>query len=344
MIMKRGIQKFIGLGLAVILIGGLTSCSSGSGSKHSSPMSVNNAEYKSDQAMQEEYEAYDDLQVMGGASTQMYSTAEAPATQPYASERKLIKTVDMSVETKAYDTLLETLDNQIAIAGGYVENFNSYNGSMYYGSKGLRYADMTIRIPKDQLATFLDIVSGISNVVNRSENVEDITLTYVDLKSHKEALVVEQTRLLELLEIAESIEDIIVIEERLSNVRYHIGSMESQLRTYDNKVDYSTVRLNINEVQDLTPVLEETVWERITAGFTNSIKNIAEGFVEIGVWFMINIPYILIWAVVITLIIVLARLSFRKKKVNKKANPYDVMQNPQGIQNVTGEKEESNIK
>lgn len=337
--MKRGIHKFIGLGLAVILIGGLTSCSSGPVTKQSMSMPNSNAEYKSDQAYpQEEYLESYDLEEMGVGSTYVNATGEeAPVTQPYATERKLIKTVDMSVETKAFDTLLETLDSQITTAGGYIESFNSYNGSMYSSSRGSRNADMSIRIPKDQLEAFLDTVSSITNVVNRSENVEDITLSYVDLKSHKEALEVEQTRLLELLEKAESIEDIIKIEERLSNVRYHIGSMESQLRTYDNKVDYSTVYLNINEVQELTPVSEETVWERISVGFVHSIKNIAEGFVEIGIWFMINIPYILIWGVVITVLILFARISVKKKKANKKVNPYDAMQNSQEIQKSTDE-------
>lgn len=339
--MKRGIQKFIGFGLAVILIGGLTACGSNSMPKQSMLM-----EQKSDSAYpQEEYAESYALDGMGAGSIYGNATGEeASVTQPSASERKLIKTVDMSVETKEFDELLETLNSQIASAGGYVENFNSYNGSMHSSYRGTRNADMSIRIPKDQLDSFLDTISGITNVVSRSENVEDITLSYVDLKSHKEALEVEQARLLELLEKAESIEDIIVIEERLSNVRYQIGSMESQLRTYDNKVDYSTVYLNINEVQELTPVSEETAWERISFGFVNNIKNIAKGFVEMGIWILINIPYIFIWVVVITIIILLARLSVKKNKANKKVDPNVTVQNSQQIQNTVNNQEQINSK
>ena len=68
-----------------------------------------------------------------------------------------------------------------------------------------------------------------------------MTLQYVDLESHKKALTTEQDRLIELMEQAETVEDIITIEGRLSEVRYQLESMESQLRTYDNKIDYSTV-------------------------------------------------------------------------------------------------------
>mgnify|MGYP000544403695 CR=1 FL=1 len=48
-------------------------------------------------------------------------------------------------------------------------------------------------------------------MTSRSENVQDVTLTYVDLQSHRDALQTEQERLLQLLEQAESIEDIITM-------------------------------------------------------------------------------------------------------------------------------------
>ncbi len=96
----------------------------------------------------------------------------------------------------------------------------------------------------------------------------------MDLESHKKALVTEQDRLLELMEQAETVEDIITIEGRLSEVRYQIESMESQLRTYDNKVDYSTVYLYINEVRRYSPSEEAGVGERIKSGFLKSLDGV----------------------------------------------------------------------
>jgi hypothetical protein len=74
----------------------------------------------------------------------------------------------------------------------------------------------------------------------------------VDLESHKKALQEEEKRLLSFMEDAESIEDLITIEDRLTNVRYQLESMESQLRTYDNQVNYSSVHMNIEEVETIT--------------------------------------------------------------------------------------------
>ncbi len=234
------------------------------------------------------------------------------------SDRKLIKTVDLNVETKEFDLVLSTLEDQVDELGGYIEQMDSYNGSSYSGSSYRnRNASLVIRIPKEKLSGFLDTISGISNVVNRSEYVEDVTLAYVDVESRRNTLRTEQERLLALLGQAESIEDIIVIEERLSNVRYELERMESQLRTYDNKVDYSTVYLYVDEVKELTPVVEETTWERITGGFADSLKDIGNNIKEIFIWFVINIPYIVIWAVVIIVIVVITKKQLKKRRDRK---------------------------
>lgn len=259
-----------------------------------------------------------------------YAMDEAPAENGGAetgeeavvpdSERKLIKTVDLNVETKEFDLVMSTLEEQVNALGGYIEQMDTYNGSSYSGYRRSRNASMTLRIPKDKLTGFLATISEISNVVNRSEYVEDVTLDYVDVESRRNSLRTEQDRLIALLEQAESIEDIISIEDRLSIVRYELERMESQLRTYDNKVDYSTVNIYIDEVQELTPVEEETTWERISGGFTASLQNIGDSIKETAVWFIIHIPYIIIWGIVILICILILRRFRRKRRERRQKN------------------------
>ncbi len=236
------------------------------------------------------------------------------------SARKLIKTVDINVETKEFDQVMATLEQQVNSMGGYIEHMETYNGSTYSGYQSARDANLTIRIPKDRLEVFLNTISDISNVVRRSENVEDVTLAYVDIESRRNALQTEQERLLELLAIAENVEEIIIIEDRLSSVRYELESMESQLRTYDNKIDYSTVYLYIEEVRELTPIVEETVWQRITGGFAESLEDIGYGFVEFGIWFIVHIPYMVIWVVIIIVAVVICKTVRKKRRIHKQKN------------------------
>lgn len=246
------------------------------------------------------------------------------------SQRKLIKTVNMTVETKEYDALMSTLTDRVKALGGYIERMDAYNGSSYSGSRSARNASLTIRIPKDKLDGFLETVSAAGNVISRSDNVEDVTLTYVDLESHKEALEVEQERLLAYLEQAETIEDMITLESRLSNVRYQLESMESQLRTFDNQVDYSTVYISIEEVKELTPVPvdEPTRWERLTEGFVESLKDVGNGILDFLIWIVVHLPYIAVWAVVIIGIILIIR-GIRKHSKKKKAKKLEMMQKKQ---------------
>lgn len=261
--------------------------------------------------------------VENGQASSGSDVADKSQTQEPLADRKLIKTVNMSVETKEFDVLLENLENKVTQLGGYIENLESYNGSVYSSYKSSRNANLTIRIPQHQLNVFLDEVGSISNVLRRSENVQDITLTYVDLESHKKVLETERDRLIELLKQAQELEDILTIESRLTEVRYQLESMEAQLRTYDNRVNYSTVHLSINEVLELTPVVEETPWQRISGGFVDSLKNVGHGLVEFVIWFIVSIPYFVIWGVVITIIVFIIKglkKIFKSGKKKKNGN------------------------
>ena len=260
--------------------------------------------------------------------------------------RKLIKTVNLDVETEEFDVLMTALEQRVASLGGYIEDMSSYNrgnnySSDYIGTKHLRYAGMTIRIPKENLDAFLSTVAEQSNVVSRSESVTDVTLQDVDLESHKKALLAEQDRLLELMERAETIEDIIAIEGRLSEVRYQLESMESQLRTFDNKIDYSTVYLSIDEVEQYTPTDQTSVGQRISSGFMESLRGVGRGISNFAIWFVIHLPYIVVWAVIIVVTVLIIRAickTIAKRRLKKgmtNNNPYAAKKqqnNPYGTQ------------
>ncbi len=239
---------------------------------------------------------------------------ESSSTSATNQERKLIKTVDMTVETQTFDEMLAAVEQQVQELGGYIESMNTYYGSIYSSYTPVRDASMTIRVPKENLSVFLNAVSQVGNVTNRSEEIEDVTLTYVDMESHKEALQTEHDRLLELLENAQSLEDIIVIESRLSEVRYEIESMESQLRTFDNQVEYSTVYLNINEVEVFTPIEEESIIDRIANGFVENLRDIGNGIVELFIWFVINIPYFALLAIIVVVVVLIVRICIKKSE------------------------------
>ena len=306
--MKKGKEKCKVLLLSLVL--GLLA--SGCGSASSTSAAQNSAAYDTAAsieiasetgALAEEYGIED-----------VYDAGAGTVALPAETQRKLIKNVDLEVETENFDDLLLTVGDKTDRLGGYIEE--SYNGSNYYG-RGTRNASLTIRIPAEKLNEFLSDISDISNVVSRNESVTDVTLQYVDMESHKKVLLAEQERLLELLEQAENIEDIINLESRLSEVRYQIESMESQLRILDNQVSYSTVYLYIDEVTKLTPVKEQSVWEKISTGFVNSLHQVGDDFVNFVIGLIIALPYLIVWAVIILILVLIIRFIIRRRKKKK---------------------------
>jgi len=179
--------------------------------------------------------------------------------------QKLIKDVSMSVETKTFDDFINEITTQIGSIGGYVENSDVSGGSYQY--ENYRSGYIVARIPAERLDGFVKIVKERGNVIRTSEQTTDVTLQYVDTESRLKALKIEQETLMTLLENATKMEDIIAIQSQLTQVRYEIESKESQIRTYDNLVNYSTVRIDITEVQRETQVETKSFTSQISKTF-----------------------------------------------------------------------------
>lgn len=231
--------------------------------------------------------------------------------------RKLIKTVNISAQTTDFDAVTASIKNKAESAGGYIENSGIY-GSTYYNGDG-RYADYTIRIPSDRLDGFLDDALKEVNILSRNENVEDITLRYTDLESKVNALNTEQERLTELMAEADSVDAVIAIETRLSEVRYELESIKSSLKVYDNQVDYSTVYLSLREVKVTSAVGEASFADKISSGFRSNMLGLCQ-FAENAVIFVITgLPVFIVLLIPVGIIVWLVRRLIRRVKRRKTA-------------------------
>ena len=235
---------------------------------------------------------------------------------PVLTDRKLIKTVSMEVETEHYDDLVAALEEKLTALGGYTENRQT--GS--YG-KTRRWSEMTIRIPAGSLNGFVAHVTESANVLRTSEETVDVTVQYSDTEAKIAALETERTRLMELLAEAGNLSEILEIEARLSDVTYELERYESRKRGYDNQITYATVHLRIEEVEVLTPMEEPTVWTRIRDGFMDSLEGVGDGIVDFFVYLIAGSPYIVVFGAVLFGIIALARKQSRKAQEKKQSPP-----------------------
>ena len=254
-----------------------------------------------------------------GKGTNNVTFSAGGATTPAQTGQKLIRRVNIDAETEDLDALLESLTVQISSLGGYIEQQNLYNGSAYASYRS-RNANLTIRIPADQLDGFVGQVKDASNVISYSESQEDVTLTYVSTESRIKALETEEARLLELLAQAENMTDLLQIEARLTDVRYELESVKSQLLVLANQVDYATVYLYISQVKEYTEVEEKTVWQRIGSGFKQNLKELGQWLVDLFVWVVTYSPQLVLLAAILLLLrqILRRRQNRRKDKKQQK--------------------------
>ena len=220
-----------------------------------------------------------------------------------SSSRKLIKNVNLNVETEEFDKFMANIESKVTSLGGYVE-MSEISGRSLYNTTSNRYASITARVPNDKLDAFVESVTSQSNITNKTMSTEDVTLQYADTQAHIDSLKTEQQRLNDLILKAEDLDTLLTLEARLTEVSYQIESYERQIRSLDNKVDYATIYIYVDEVTHYTPVEEEplSAGQRISRGLSENLYQIGHGFQEFGIGFVIGLPYIILTLLIFGLI------------------------------------------
>lgn len=230
-----------------------------------------------------------------------------------AKGRLLIRTVSMTAETKDIISVKNDIEAQVKALGGYIEN-SSMSGTGK--NKDLRTINYTVRVPADQLDTLVSTVGNSCTIISSNENSSDVTLEYVDTKSRVESLRVEYDQLLKLLEQAEDLDTIIVLQNRLTEVRYQIESAESRIRVLENQVLYATLNLNVREVLEETEVVEPhivTYDEKVMNQFEETWENTVEFFQDLLLGLISCIPGFVFLAVIAIVVLIIV-FSARKKR------------------------------
>lgn len=257
---------------------------------------------------------------MSGAGSNGKSAA-GTASIPLPENRKWVITMSLTAETENLTDAMGLLAEKIQASGGYVESQSVSGIAVNSGRSPSAY--ITVRVPAEQLDSFVEDVSGMTNVVSSSRYVEDITLSYTDTEGRVKALKTEEARLLELMEQAQTMSDLLEIEERLTEVRYQLEDYTSTLRLYDNQVDYATLDLTLREVAKFTPPEKQGFWEKVTSGLADSIVDLGQGLVDVAAWVLIELPYLVLVGLLGWLVVLLTRRSIRKRRAKKAQKTQD---------------------
>lgn len=242
-----------------------------------------------------------------------------PSVTPVVDSRKIIKTVNLQLQTLEFDKGVSSIPEIAESFGGYVQD--SYvQGRDMYNERGTRDANFTIRIPSEKLDAFVNSIGGTFHVTSKSQNSQDVTDTYFDSQARLDALTIQEQRLISMLEGATELEYMLQVEKELMNVRYEIESLTASLNRLDSQVSLSTVMIFLSEVVKLDPVenVPITFGERISRAFSESWENFFDFSQGFAVGFVHSLPFLLVLAVIVIVIVLIIK-AISKKTAAKRA-------------------------
>lgn len=259
------IKKLLILPLCTLL---LTGCGSAIGSTEA-------ISYSNDFGMEKSanYDIAESASVDMGPEVSNESLTQADLVKETA---MIIKNARLSVKVdtlEAFDAnLLEKLDK----FGGYVENNEINDFSNEFDTTRESY--YTLRVPQKNLDTFLSGVEEISNITTKSIDTQDVSLEYIDVKAHIDALENEKEKLNSLLDSAETLSDVLDIQDRISNIQYQLDSQYSQKKYLENKVSYSTVNITALQEREVKNSIRKFAdidfGEQMYSGFVSALSMI----------------------------------------------------------------------
>ena len=231
--------------------------------------------------------------------------------------RLLIRTVMITAETTNYNQVAADLESRVRECGGYIE-YSSMHGTG--NNKDLRSGSYTVRVPADKLDSLIEAVGTSCTVTSSNESTTDVTLEYVDTKARIESLRVEYDQLLTLLSQAEDLDTIIVLQNRLTDVRYQIESAESRVRVLENQVQYATLTLTLNEVLEEKEVEEPhvvTYGEKVSNQFKQTWENTVEFFQNALLGLIACIPGIVVMIVIAAVVLIIVFTARKKRRARR---------------------------
>lgn len=259
---------------------------------------------------------------MGGVIKDGYSDSVSTGDIYSSESNKIIRTANLTIQSTDFDASIAALNQLTNQMGGYFETAEVESGG-YYNQYANRSAYYVVRVPKENFIAFRDGTSGIGHIHSIHENSQDVGEIYYDTEARLATLTTKRDRLLELLEKADVMEDIIMLESALADVQYQIDMHTSTLRKYDSLIGYSTFYIRLNEVIEIKeePSEKESFGSKFISSLKRGFQEFGEGVQDFAIWFARNLIGIVIFAaVVVVVLIIVCRTVRRRRNRNSSEN------------------------
>ena len=175
-----------------------------------------------------------------GAPGPAGSAGEGSGSVRAQAGRQLIVEAWMSLEVGDIDSTARQVEAMAAQWGGWVESAD------VVGEAGYRAASLNIRVPAGRFNNAMEALRNLGRVTDEGVSSTDVTDQLIDNEARMQAWQTQEERLIILLENAATVEDVIDIERRISEVRADIERVAATQRNLENRVAASLIRVNLH--------------------------------------------------------------------------------------------------
>jgi hypothetical protein len=162
-------------------------------------------------------------------------------------EQKIIQRASLSIEVADFQTSSDALSQIVAQADGFISD--SYT---YVTDTDRKRGEITIRVPSDRFLAVITDLETLGVVTSQRIAGEDVTEEYIDLQARLNNSEHQEQRLLEILELAETVEEILEVERELERVRGEIEQMTGRITYLENRIELATISVSLYEPEPIT--------------------------------------------------------------------------------------------
>ncbi|MEA3391811.1 MAG: DUF4349 domain-containing protein [Candidatus Marinimicrobia bacterium] len=211
-------------------------------------------------------------------------------------DQKIIRTANLRYEVNEMDSSLKTLEKILSEYKGEIQSERQYSQA------DRLYIYLTVRIPADKFETFITaLLAGdeIRRLEEKNISARDVTEQFIDIESRLSTKRQALTRYRELLQKAETVTDMITVEDKIRRLQEEIESQEARLKYLSGQVEMSEVRITMYESVSSFYVPDKS--NAFGPQFLRSLNNGWKGVVDIFFWLIGFWP---IWSLIIVIIII----------------------------------------
>lgn len=233
----------------------------------------------------------------GCGSTKSINTGSREAASPNARMdydtarpgpvRKVTREVTLIIIVSDVEAASARVEEIVQEVDGYVESAGIWQQNEH------KQGQFALRVPVERLDVVLPLLEALGRVDRKNISGKDVTEEYYDAEARRTTLEKQEKRLLELLDRAGTVKEMLEIENELTRIRGEIESQQARLKVLDNLTNLATINLELSTSKTLSTGLTpgEPLGQRVKAGWLRGVNGLINTAGELVVLFVVILPY-----------------------------------------------------